>query len=798
MKFSEIWLRKWINPPISITTLINQLTMSGFHVSESYSISNIALRNMIIGKIVHYKKHPILDKVWIIKINHGSKKLITIFCKKIKYKKNLRIVIANSGTILPNGKLATPTIIQGEKSEGVLCTFSMLKFSNNQNNIIELPINAPIGQNLFDYLKCHDRIIDVNIPYNRGDCLSVIGLAREIATINQLNLKKITIKPIKPNIEDTVSVIIDDYNQCPKFLGRIIKNINTTVPTPINIQEKLNRCGIHSINVVTDITNYVLLELGYPIHIFDYNTINRNIIHIRFSKIGETLKLSDDINLELSKNTLIIADDKKPLAIAGVIIGNQSIVSTKTRNIFLQSAFFHAFNIIKQSKLYGLDTISSIRYERGVDYNLAEAALNYATTLLLNICGGQSGPIVKIINYDNLPQSNLIILNRLKLDKILGFHINKSEITQILKNLGFKIKVETNLWKVLVPSWRYDVVTEENLISDIIRIHGYQNIPKIDIKAFLSPLKCQTNKISLSHTKNILVHRGYQEIITYSFLDDTIQKLLYPKHVPLVLKNPISLDMSVMRLSLWPGLIKTMIYNQNRQHKHIRLFESGICFIPDKINKHHILEKLMIAGIRSGSRFNEHWSIMQSPVDFYDIKGDIESVLKIINTDNNNISFQNCTHSVLHPKQSAAVYCNEILIGYIGMIHPKIHRKLDLDLNTFIFELSWDIIAEFNSFKRILEISKFPKNYRDISIIVPNYISLEQIIRLCKSTNLPNLIDIKLIDVYNSNELPIGCKSITIRLTLQSQIHTLKEQEISNIINTCVNILQDNCKAILR
>lgn len=800
MKFSELWLREWVNPPITSAELINQLTTIGFQVEESEPVSKNFFHGIVIGEIIDCKTHPNLHESWVVKINNGNKKRINVVCNDLNCQKNLRIVIANVGAVLPNGTTVNPIIIQGEKSEGILCTFSMLKLNNyKKKNIIILPPDAPIGCNFYNYLGFNDNVININIPYNRGDCLNIIGLAREIAAINFLKLKKIKINTIKSSITDNIPIIIQDNKQCPKFLGRIIKNIDASVITPINIQEKLHRCGLHSVNVVIDIINYVLLELGHPIHAFDYDQINPNVIYVRSSKIGETLQLpNDQMNLKLFKNTLIIADYHKPLSIAGIIIGNQSSVSTKTRNIFLQSAVFDSFNISKQSRLYHLNTFSSIHYERGIDFTLSEVALDYVTSLLIKVCNGSPGPITSIITDHNLPKPNTIILNKFKLDTVLGFHIKKTEVTRILKHLGFQVKVQNNFWNVLVPTWRFDITVEENLISEIIRIYGYNNIPQIAIKACLTKSSYQTNTISLSKTKTILVNRGYQEIITYSFVNANTQKLLYPQHNPLTLKNPISSDMSVMRCSLWPGLLKTVIYNQNRQQKHIRLFESGICFLPHITNKHQISEQLMISGVRSGLKCNEYWNSKISIVDFYDIKGDVETILDIFNKSNNKIIFKNCRHSALHPGKSAAIYLNDILIGYIGMIHPAIHTQLDLKLNTFVFELSWDVISTFKIPMRIINISKFPKIYRDISLIVPNHVSSANIIDSCKLLNIPQLISVKLIDIYTGDNIPKGYKSFTIKLTLQSQKQTLKEKEILKIINICTMTLETKYQATLR
>lgn len=803
MKFSEIWLREWVNLSIDSHVLHDQLTMAGFQVEEINPVYKYKFNGIVIGAIVECKIHPYLVNKWIITINNGNKNLINIICGKINCRKNFRIVVANIGALLPNGHVVTSMFIGQKESEGILCTYSMLKL-NNSNNIIELPEDAPIGESFYNYLNLYDNIININITPNRGDCFSIIGLSREISTINQVQAKKLHIDTIVPTINDTIPVIIQSPKQCPQFLGRIIRNINTTLVTPLKIQEKLRRCEVQPVNLILDVINYVLLELGYPINVFDLDKINQNTIYIRYSKSGETLQLSQYSNtiVQLSENTLVISDCRQPLAIAGVITGDQFDVSCETRNIFLQSAVFNSSIIEKQSRLYNLHTATSIRYKHGIDVNLSEVTLNYVTLLLLKIGQGYAGPITKIINHRFLPQISPIMLNQSKLDKIFGFHIKSQNIELILKNLGFQIiKIQNDLWKVFPPSWRFDISIEEDVISEIIRIYGYDKIsPQISYSNLDSTKFHLQSDISLSRAKTFLVDRGYHEIITYSFVNPNIQKLLHSQCTPLPLINPISVEMSVMRLSLWTGLIKTVIYNQNRQQKHLLLFESGMCFIPEKIQNHQqTTQKLMIAGIRSGFKVPEHWNAMEYLVDFYDIKGDVEALLNtVINKYNNSVVFKKYQHTSLHPKQSAAIYLDNMLIGYIGMIHPKIQKQLDLCLNTLMFELSWDDIIKHKLSIKITDVSKFTKNYRDIALIVPTYINAGDIIETCKNIQENQLIDIRLIDVYTGDNIPKGYKSFTIKLTLQSQTHTMQEKEISKITNKYIQVLEKCFHAIIR
>ncbi|WP_159715470.1 phenylalanine--tRNA ligase subunit beta [Blochmannia endosymbiont of Camponotus nipponensis] len=798
MKFSEMWIREWINPSISSIELVKQLTMAGFKVNELKPVANM-FHGVVIGEIVDCKMHPNYHNIWIIKVNNGSNKLLSIVCDAPNCRKNIRVAVANVGAILPNGHKVQLTTIQGQQSEGMLCTFATLGIINHTVGIIELPINAPIGQNFYNYLHLYDNVIEINITPNRGDCLHILGISREIAAINHLKLKKIKTNSIKPTINDIIPISIEIPDICPQFLGRILKNIHITVPTPLWITEKLRRCGICSVNIVIDIVNYVLLELGHPIYIFDYEKIDGNIIRIRFSQFGEILKLSHDNNnhLKLFPNTIIISDYTKPLSIAGTIFPNKYSICPNTRHIMIQSVFFPPSTIANQSRLYRMNDLSSLHYTRGIDPSASKLALDRVTSLLLKSCGGYPGPIISVINHDMVPKPINIVLNRTKLDKIIGFHIPSQEITYILKRLGFQTEFSNNSWTVLTPTWRFDISIEENLIAEIIRIYGYNNIPRVSIRTKLITDYNNVSTISLSRVKNLLIDRGYQEIITYSFVNPKIQKLLHPQKIPLILKNPMTLDMASMRLSLWPGLITTVIHNINRQQKHIKLFESGICFIPEKTAENQVHQNFMIAGIRSGFRFNEHWDLTTYSVDFYDIKGDVEALLNATNKISC-IRFKKCTHPALYSNQSAAIYLNDICVGYIGMIHPAIQMKLNLRSHILVFELSWNMVSQF-ILPKITAISKFPKNYRDISVIVSDDISAESVITECKKiANTDQLVDIKISDLYRGKNISKGCKSFTIRLLLQSTTHTLKEEEISDVVNKCSIILKERFHGTVR
>ncbi|EGE4284883.1 phenylalanine--tRNA ligase subunit beta, partial [Escherichia coli] len=691
MKFSELWLREWVNPAIDSDALANQITMAGLEVDGVEPVAG-SFHGVVVGEVVECAQHPNADKLRVTKVNVGGDRLLDIVCGAPNCRQGLRVAVATIGAVLPGDFKIKAAKLRGEPSEGMLCSFSELGISDDHSGIIELPADAPIGTDIREYLKLDDNTIEISVTPNRADCLGIIGVARDVAVLNQLPLVQPEIVPVGATIDDTLPITVEAPEACPRYLGRVVKGINVKAPTPLWMKEKLRRCGIRSIDAVVDVTNYVLLELGQPMHAFDKDRIEGGIV-VRMAKEGETLVLLDGTEAKLNADTLVIADHNKALAMGGIFGGEHSGVNDETQNVLLECAFFSPLSITGRARRHGLHTDASHRYERGVDPALQHKAMERATRLLIDICGGEAGPVIDITNEATLPKRATITLRRSKLDRLIGHHIADEQVTDILRRLGCEVTEGKDEWQAVAPSWRFDMEIEEDLVEEVARVYGYNNIPDEPVQASLIMGTHREADLSLKRVKTLLNDKGYQEVITYSFVDPKVQQMIHPGVEALLLPSPISVEMSAMRLSLWTGLLATVVYNQNRQQNRVRIFESGLRFVPDTQAPLGIRQDLMLAGVICGNRYEEHWNLAKETVDFYDLKGDLESVLDLTGK-LNEVEFRAEANPALHPGQSAAIYLKGERIGFVGVVHPELERKLDLNGRTLVFELEWNKLAD--------------------------------------------------------------------------------------------------------
>ncbi len=677
----------------------------------------------------------------------------------------------------------------------MLCSFSELGISDDHSGIIELPADAPIGTDIREYLKLDDNTIEISVTPNRADCLGIIGVARDVAVLNAEPLNAPDIAPVAATINDTLPIQVDAVDACPRYLGRVVKGIDVTAPTPLWMREKLRRCGIRSIDAVVDVTNYVLLELGQPMHAFDLDRIDGGIV-VRMAKEGETLTLLDGNEATLNADTLVIADHQKALAMGGIFGGEHSGVNGETRNVLLECAFFSPLAITGRARRHGLHTDASHRYERGVDPQLQFKAMERATRLLLDICGGEAGPVIDVTSETHLPTRATITLRRSKLDRLIGHHIADAQVTDILKRLGCEVTEGQDEWQAVAPSWRFDIAIEEDLVEEVARVYGYDNIPNEPVQASLVMGNHREADLSLKRVKTLLNDHGFQEVITYSFVDPKVQQLLHPGEEALILPSPISSEMSAMRLSLLSGLLTTVVYNQNRQQSRVRIFETGLRFVPDTQADLGIRQDLMLAGALCGNRYEEHWDLAKASVDFYDLKGTLESVLELTGK-LSEIEFRAEANPALHPGQSAAIYLKGERIGFIGVVHPELERKLDLNGRTLVFELLWSKISE-RAIPQAQEVSRFPANRRDIAVVVAENVPAADILAECKKVGANQVVGVNLFDVYRGKGVAEGYKSLAISLILQDTGRTLEEDEIAATVAKCVTALKERFQASLR
>ncbi|NIF20088.1 phenylalanine--tRNA ligase subunit beta [Candidatus Pantoea multigeneris] len=794
MKFSELWLREWVNPALDSEALSEQITMAGLEVDGLDPVAG-AFHGVVVGEVVECGQHPNADKLRVTKINVGGERLLDIVCGAPNCRQGLKVAVATVGAVLPGDFKIKAAKLRGEPSEGMLCSFSELGISDDHDGIIELPADAPIGTDIRSYLRLDDNTIEISVTPNRADCLGIAGIARDVAVLNGLPLTEPAIEAVPATLTDTLPIRVEASAACPRYLGRVVKGINVKAATPLWMREKLRRCGIRSIDPVVDITNYVLLELGQPMHAFDLDRIEGGIV-VRLAEEGEALTLLDGTEAKLNQDTLVIADQQKALAMAGIFGGEHSGVNEETQNVLLESAFFAPLAITGRARRHGLHTDASHRYERGVDPSLQYKAIERATQLLLEICGGQAGPVIDQTDAKELPARATITLRREKLDRLIGHVIADEQVTDILTRLGCEVTVGAGEWQAVAPGWRFDMAIEEDLVEEVARIYGYNNIPDVPVKASLIMTEHREAALSLKRVKTLLVDKGYQEAITYSFVDPKVQQLLHPGEEALILPSPISSDMSAMRLSLWTGLLSAVVYNQNRQQGRVRLFESGLRFVPEPQADLGIQQDLMLAGVLSGHRTEEHWDMARQAVDFYDLKGDLESILELTGK-LEAITFRAEANPALHPGQSAAIYLHDEKIGFIGVIHPELERKLDLNGRTLVFELLWNKVAD-----RVLpdakEISRFPANRRDIAVVVAENVPAADIIAECKKVGANQVVGVNLFDVYRGKGVNEGEKSLAISLTLQDTSRTLEEEEIAATVARCVAALKERFQATLR
>ncbi|OBU26361.1 phenylalanine--tRNA ligase subunit beta [Photobacterium aquimaris] len=793
MKFSESWLREWVNPAVNSEELAHQITMAGLEVDGIEAVAG-EFTGVKVGQVVECAQHPDADKLRVTKVDVGAEELLDIVCGASNCRQGIKVAVATVGAVLPGDFKIKKAKLRGQPSHGMLCSFTELGIDVESDGIMELAEGAVLGTDFREFLGLDDVTIDVDLTANRADCLSIAGLAREVGVLNRAEVTEPQFDIVAPTAADTISIEVKAPAACPRYLGRIVRNVNAQAETPLWMQEKLRRCGTRSIDPIVDITNYVLLEMGQPMHAFDLAKIDGGIV-VRMAEQGEKLTLLDGNEAELNDNTLVIADNKQALAIAGIFGGEFSGVNAETKDVLLECAFFAPDAIRGRARSYGLHTDSSHRFERGVDATLQVKAMERATALIVEICGGEVAPIIEAESEADLPKAATIELRRSKLDRLLGHVIASEEVVEILTRLGCDVETTDAGWKATAPAWRFDMAIEEDLVEEVGRIFGYNNIPNQSPVAALSMNLHKEANLPLKRVRDLLVGRGFQEAITYSFVEPEQQKLIVPEIEPLILPFPISADMSAMRLSLWTGLLNTVVFNQKRQQPRVRLFEAGLRFVPEQSAENGMRQEMMLAGVIAGNRSDEHWDIETNTVDFFDLKGDLEAVLEL--TAKDAYSFKAAKHPALHPGQSAAIVVDGKEIGFIGTVHPELERKFGLNGRTIVFEIEWAAINT-RMLPEAVAISKFPANRRDIAVVVNEDIAAGDVVAACRENGGELLKAVNLFDVYTGKGVDDGQKSLAIALTLQSTERTLEEADIAAAVESIVNALAEKFDASLR
>jgi phenylalanyl-tRNA synthetase beta chain len=791
MKFSEQWLREWVNPSINTAELAHTLTMAGLEVEAVEPVAG-DFDHTVVGQVVELTPHPDADKLNVCKVDVGQGEALQIVCGAPNVALNMKAPVAVVGATLPGNFKIKKAKLRGVESFGMLCSAKELQLSESAEGLMVLPADAPVGTDIREYLGLNDNAIELGLTPNRGDCLSVVGVAREVGVLTGQDVRSQPSPEIVTETDATFPVTIEATVDCPHYAGRVIQGVDARAETPLWMQERLRRSGLRSLGPVVDVTNYVLLELGQPLHAFDLAKLDSGLV-VRHAKGGESIKLLDGQTIELEAGSLVIADHSAPQALAGIMGGDASAVTDETKNIFLESAYFNPLSIAGRARSYGLHTDSSHRFERGVDPELQKRALERATQLLLDIVGGKAGPVVEAQEEQFLPQRSAITLRKARLEKILGVAIAPERVSDILSRLGAQVETTAEGWVANPPSFRFDMEIEADLVEEVARIHGYDNLPSTRPAAAGVMLPSTERRVGLERVKQMLVDRGYQEAISYSFVSPEIQALLDPEASVVRVANPISEDMSVMRTTLWCGLINALSHNLNRQQSDVRLFESGLKYIQqgNEINQENV-----IAGVVCGNHLPEQWGDKSRPVDFFDVKGDVESLLEKL-ASLTDFGFIADKHPVLHPGQHARISWKDEPIGWIGCLHPAIEKKLGFAQKVFVFELRLSCFenATIPEFKPV---SRFPAIRRDLALIVNEGISAKELEEMVWNNASDLLKDFQLFDVYQGKGIDSGRKSVAFGLTFQDQSRTLEDTEIEAALAPIVTALETSLGATLR
>ena len=795
MKFSEQWLREWVNPALTTEELVHQITMAGLEV-DGVEPAAASLSQVVVGEILETDAHPNADKLKVCRVDSGTE-THQVVCGAPNARPGLKAPFAMVGAKLDDFKIKKAKL-RGVESFGMLCSERELGLSDQHEGLMELAETAPVGTDINTYLGLDDSIVEVDLTPNRSDCLGIIGLARETGLMNNLDVCMPVIAPIEPVIDDTISVELSAGTACPRFVGRVIKNVDLSAPSPLWLVEKLRRSGIRSIDPVVDVTNYVMLELNQPMHAYDLNAL-KGTIRVRSSRGGESLDLLNGQTVELLDETLLITDDSGPIGMAGVMGGSGTAVKPETRNIFLEAAFFAPVAIAGRARAYAMHTDAGHRFERGVDFMGQSRAMERATALLLSISGGEPGPLVDTVKEDDLPVLPKVTLRAARIERVLGMAISEADVENILKRLDFEFAVDPaeseKVWQVSSPSHRFDINIEADLIEEISRIIGYDNLPVTRPTAELMMLESTEQSVSVKSLKAQLANRGYSEAITYSFVDDQKQRLLTPQVSPVALKNPLSSEMNVMRTTLCGGLLNALVHNQNRQQQDVRLFETGLVFEQNSsgsLNFDNIEQKNRLALVLSGRRLPEGWANAQASADFFDLKGDLEFLLGA-----QGLSFEACDLPGMQVGQCATVLMGVEVLGYLGLVNRGVAQAFDLRNPVLIAEIDL-AMAMRRSVPRVVEVSKFPEVRRDLAMLVDRAVSASEIQNVIYAHAGSALLHLKLFDVYTGKGVETIQKSIGIGLTFQHPSRTLTDDEISTAMAEVVTALETKLKAQLR
>lgn len=783
MQFSENWLRSLVNTDLDSQALSHALTMAGLEVEEMQPVA-APFSKVVVAKILSAEKHPDADRLQVCKVDVGLAEPLQIVCGAANARAGLIAPCAMVGAELPGFSIKQAKV-RGVESFGMMCSSKELGITAEATGLLELDSDAVVGQDIREHLDLNDHLFTLKLTPNRSDCLSIAGIARDVGAITGVTTKFEEIAPAIVDVQQVKNVAVAEQAACPRYVGRLVTGINAKAPTPAWMVKRLERSGLRSISAVVDITNYVLLALGQPMHAFDAAKLNGDI-SVRFAKTGESLTLLNDNTIELKADDLVIADAQGAIALAGIMGGKPTSVSDETADVFLESAFFVPSVIAGKARRLGLSTDSSYRFERGVDFGNTRNALEYATALILQICGGKAGAVTEVVGA--LPVRKPVQLRMSRLVSVLGISFEQEKVAQLLTQLGFSYTTAGEVFTVAPPSYRFDITIEEDLIEEVARLHGYDHIPATPPVAALTMLPAPEHQLHLNQVRDTLVAAGYQEVVTYSFVDESWERDLLGNNAPIKLKNPIASNLSVMRTSLWGGLLDTLCYNLNRKQDRAFLFEIGAVFHQiDAVYQ----ETARISGLAYGSAKPEQWAATNADIDFFDIKATVNALI------GKECSYEKAEHNALHPGQTARILLDGKAIGWLGKLHPKWQQHYDLPKSTYLFELDASAVLS-RQLPAYQEVSKLLPVRRDIAIVLDENIAVETVLSAIRKANIPLVLDVALFDLYQGKGIPDNKKSLALSVLMHDTQKTLTDSDADIVMTNLQQLLANNFDAALR
>ena len=791
MQFSESWLRTLCNPALSSEQLCHVLTMAGLEVEERRPAS-ADFSNVVVAEVLSVEKHPDADKLKLCSVNVGESSPLQIVCGAPNVAAGMKVPCARVGAKLPGIEIRKAKV-RGIESSGMLCSARELGLPDDHGGLLPLSADALVGENIRRHLDLDDHLITLKLTPNRADCLSLLGVARELSALTGAPLLAPEVMPVAAVVADTRQVVLDAPQSCSRYCGRIIRGVDSRVATPEWMKRRIERSGIRSISFLVDVTNYVMLELGQPLHAFDDAELS-GAIHVRLPNPGEQLLLLNEQTVTPSADTALIADDVKPLAMAGVMGGEHSGIGESTRDLFLESAFFPPAAIAGKARALGFSSDASHRYERGVDFELQRKAIERATQLIIDTCGGRPGPVVEAVSSAHLPLRPPVRLRTARAARVLGIRLAAERIEAILRGLGLTVERRGDDFLVTPPSFRFDIEIEEDLIEEIARVHGYDNIPSQPPVAQMAMMPVTEMSRTPMTLRRLVAERDYHEVVTFSFVETAWEADFASNLAPIVLANPIASQMGVMRSSLIGGLVGTLAANRKRQTERVRIFELGRCFRRDAGSGPvaGFAQPLRLAGLAAGPNLPEQWGAANTRVDFYDIKADVEALFAP-----RSLEFNKAGHPALHPGRCATVSLDGQPVGVLGELHPRWVQKYELGTAPVIFELELAALLA-TPFAQYAEVSRFPAVIRDLALVVPQTQTLAPLLAALRSA-APTLVrDVALFDVYQGRGLRESEKSLAFRIVMQDTQRTLEDVEVDAVIAKLLAVASRDFNASLR